>query len=365
MFKKIFKFVLKFFYLILYRKVEKTSDLKSPNFNKIILDKISSDTFPERKYHLYEITKGRIYTDTIENVAIIENNKLINDLCFQQKDGEIKPINFNTVLKSGTPRFKKKIDGTVLSLVQGASGNNYFHFLFDIIARLKLCEERYPLNKINYFYVPGVYDWQKKIFGVFNIEIDRLISSKKNKHIEADKIIAIDHPWYYKGIIHSEVENLPDWIVLWLRKKFINLTTKFDCCDKVFIDRSESEFKHCQFQNNNEIINFLSTKGFKSYKIGKLDFFEQVYLFKNAKTIIGPHGAAFANIIFCKPQTNIIEIIPDTYLNKKCVRISQILNLNHKRITTPELENNNKEKIGDMNFSIKKIDEIIKKINYQ
>ena len=45
-------------------------------------------------------------------------------------------------------RIKKKFNGTVFSMIQGASGNNYFHFLFDIITRLKLCEEKYPLNNI-------------------------------------------------------------------------------------------------------------------------------------------------------------------------------------------------------------------------
>ena len=86
------------------------------------------------------------------------------------------------------------------------------------------------------------------------------------------------------------------------------MATKFNCNDKIFIDRSESQFKHCQFQNNKEIITFLNSKGFTSYKIGQLDFFEQIYLFNNAKIIIGPHGAAFSNIIFCKPKTKIIEL---------------------------------------------------------
>ena len=69
-----------------------------------------------------------------------------------------------------------------------------------------MCEEIYDLNKISYFYVPGIFNWQKKIFGSFGIQKDRLINSKKNKHIEADKIIAVDHPWYHSGVIHSEVE---------------------------------------------------------------------------------------------------------------------------------------------------------------
>ena len=41
-------------------------------------------------------------------------------------------------------------------------------------------------------------------------------------------------------------------------------------------------------------------------------FCEQVALFYNAKEVIGLHGAGFANTIFCKHETKIIEMRPDT-----------------------------------------------------
>ena len=50
--------------------------------------------------------------------------------------------------------------------------------------------------------------------------------------------------------------------------------------------------------------------------------------------MVGAHGAAFANIIFCKPKTKIIEIIPSNHPNKQCERISKILNLRYFRIKT-------------------------------
>ena len=35
---------------------------------------------------------------------------------------------------------------------------------------------------------------------------------------------------------------------------------------------------------------------------------DQIRIFNNAKTIIGLHGAGFANISFCKPKTQVIEL---------------------------------------------------------
>ena len=365
MIKKKFQFIFKTFFqkffILIYGKVKKLDKFDSIDFKKTILKNIKSDTFPEKKYHIYEISDGRIYTDTVENVAIIKNDTIIPNISYQQINSELKPSECNKVLKIGTPRIKKKFKGNVLSMVQGASGNNYFHFLFDVIVRLKICEEKYNLSNINYFYVTNELNWQKKIFSIFGIEKEKLINSEKYRHIQADKIIAVDHPWYHKGKVHDEVKNIPTWIVFWLRNKFLNMAKKFDNNEKIFIDRSESKFKHCQFQNNDEIISFLKTKDFTSYRVGQLDFFEQIYLFNKAKIIIGPHGAAFANIIFCNPKTNIIEILPESHPSQKCARLSKILNLNHLRISTPELSADEKE-FGDIKFGIEEIDKLIKKI---
>ena len=99
--------------------------------------------------------------------------------------------------------------------------------------------------------------------------------------------------------------------------------------DKIFIDRSESEFTHCQLQNNEEISSHLIGKGFTKYKVGQLSFENQIYLFKNAKIIIGVHGAAFANLAFCSPNTKIIEIKPVYHPNFVSKTISNIKIFRH------------------------------------
>ena len=66
----------------------------------------------------------------------------------------------------------------------------------------------------------------------------------------------------------------------------------------------------CYVKKMNQEPNYLEGKGFKSYKTGELPFLNQVYLFNNAKQIVGAHGAAFANLVFCKKDTKIVEIKP-------------------------------------------------------
>ena len=129
--------------------------------------------------------------------------------------------------------------------------------------------------------------------------------------------------------------------------RYLKHAKSFDCSEKVYIDRSESPFEHCQIQNNLEIINYLESKGFKSYKTGELPFLNQVYLFNNAKQIVGAHGAAFANLVFCKKDTKIVEIKPTNRPNLVSRTISETQNLKFNLIETEVLPEDQK-KDGDM-----------------
>ena len=34
----------------------------------------------------------------------------------------------------------------------------------------------------------------------------KLIDSNSHRHVQADKILTVDHPWYYKGFVQNEVK---------------------------------------------------------------------------------------------------------------------------------------------------------------
>ena len=102
----------------------------------------------------------------------------------------------------------------------------------------------------------------------------------------------------------------------------------------------------------------LKKKGFVVYKVGELDFFEQIHLFQNAKIIIGAHGAAFANLIFCKPNTKILDIIPENHPNTVDETIAKLKNLDFKFIKTKEMPAEKKTN-GDIFLPIEKIDSIL------
>ena len=68
--------------------------------------------------------------------------------------------------------------------------------------------------------------------------------------------------------------------------------------------------------NEQPLLDLLASLGIQAVEPQDLPFPEQVGLFANADVVIGPHGAGLANIVFCKPKSYVIELIPSEYRNK-------------------------------------------------
>ena len=80
---------------------------------------------------------------------------------------------------------------------------------------------------------------------------------------------------------------------------------------KIYINRKDAPLKHRNQRsiiNENEVEEFLQKKGYVSLTLSEFNFIQQVNLFNNAESIVGLHGAGFANVIFCSPKTNILEL---------------------------------------------------------
>ena len=359
--KLFYKSIVKLFFETLYGNITLPKTTRGI-IKKIEIEKTFFKPFKNKHYKIYIVKNSRIYTDNNENVAIIKNNTILPHISFQQVYGQLRNHSYNSVLNNGTPAFVKKIKGKIFNLCQGASGNNYFHFLFDIIPKIYLLSSKIDLNQIDFFYVSEPKKWQIEILKILGINQKKLLNSKIYKHISADEIYAVDHPWYMRGFVNYEIRNMPEWVVLSLREKFLKYSKKIPIADKIFIDRSDSIYDHCKLTNNKEIIDFLSEKNFKTYQVSKLNFFEQVYLFNNAKIIVGPHGAAFSNIIFSNPGLKIIELIPKNHPSIKCKKFSDLLGFEYTRVNLDLVDNQNKDKTGDMKISIPQLSEILKNI---
>ena len=316
-------------------------------------------------YKIYIIKHCKLYTDTVNDAAFIIKDKIIDGPSYQFRSENFQgvknsDISQNIVFKKGTPRIKRKINGTVFSLLTGGAGNsNYWHWLFDVLPRFKILENQYNLNDIDYFLFPDTKErFQKETLDLLGIPKSKILSSKDFRHIEAKQIITVDHPYVLKNNPTAEIQNIPSWILNYLNEKFIPKYKEIKLPQKIYIDRKDSKSNHRHLRkiiNEKEVKNYLIKKGFSIIALSEFSFLDQINLFSNAKQIIGLHGAGFANLVFCKPETLALEVKSEVAA-PVIGNLAKKLGLNFKEMSIKPEKNPNNDQQGLIYVSIKDLE---------
>ena len=85
----------------------------------------------------------------------------------------------------------------------------------------------------------------------------------------------------------------------------------------------------------------------------KLSFEEQIKIFNSAQIVVANHGAGLTNIIFCKTNTQIVEIESPNFKCDVFRNISNYLNLHYKKVKANLKTSNNEEifvELKNLNF---------------
>lgn len=246
----------------------------------------------------------------------------------------------NPALTKGTPRPVACYQGNLVSLLTGGGGNyNYYHWLYDVLPRIRLCEYLVDLEHIDYFLVPELsHHFQLATLDLLNLSRSKLISSDATPHLRAENLIVTEHP-------NPNPSNLPRWIVDWLRAKFLPEASKLKETlnqgfnSRIYIERGDSVNKR-RLLNEAEVVDFLENSGFSSYRLSQLSVLEQICLFSNAEIVVGVHGAGFANLAFSPRKAKVLEIFSKDYQPRMYERISSCNGLHYAPIVSRDVELN-------------------------
>ena len=288
-------------FFLLYGRIKGIID---PINEKKLTIKISK--LDNHNYKTYQIKDARLYTDTINDTAVILNNKIVEGASFQLRPTVNSNIRDNIIFTKGTPRIKRNINGTVLSLLTGGAGNsNYWHWLFDVLPRIKIANKILDYKKIDKFLVPSIKKkFQIQSLDLLNIEKKKILTSNKFRHISTSSLIVTDHPYVLMNNPSIEIQQMQSWIIEWLRNSFlVKSNISKSVIKKIYLERNNFDNKNKikrKITNEEEIKSTLLKKDFYAINPEILSFSEQINLFSNADFIIGLHGAAFANIVFSK-----------------------------------------------------------------
>jgi len=314
--KKIYNLFIQKIFKLIYGTVKIASE---ENLRKLLKKKTTK--IEEISYKIFKIEQCRLYTTSVHDQSVIIDNQLIdgpsfqlridkNDKLYARNNGDISE---NIVLKIGTPRIKKKIKGKVFSLLAGgAAKTNYFHWLFEILPKLEILNSIENLNDIDYFLLPSTkMNHHIETFKLLDISKKRLLDSNSFKHFSCEELTVVDHPFRITNNTVYDTQNIPNWIFKWLRKKFLIHKTSQNFPKKIFIDRSVSISKYRSLSNHNEVYDLFKKFDYHFIQPENYSVRDQINMYNSAEKIAGLHGAGFANICFCKPNTKIIEFKTD------------------------------------------------------
>lgn len=293
--RNIYKILVKKLFFIIYGKIILETNVKKNIYKKFKFK------YQQNKISVFNVNNCRVFTDTRDVAYISKNNELITDLSIQLA----KNINDNFVIKNGTPKFFKSISGNSISLLSGSPANqNYFHWIFDVIPRFFLISQFYKFNKNDNFIIAAKREkFQNESLEILGVK--KIINLLNVKHLKTRNLYCVQP----EMIKYAHKTHFPEWMLEFLKKKFLIKKFKSLNFDKIYISRNDSQYKHLRYcENEKELISFLKQKKFKVIEMSGYSIKQQAYIFNKAKCIISIHGAAFANMVFCNKNCKIIEL---------------------------------------------------------
>lgn len=199
------------------------------------------------------------------------------------------------------------------------------HWMFDILPRLCLLERSgIPIDK----YVIGKlsHSFQYESLQMLGLPLDKLIQVDSNDfHFQAKTLVVPAVP-----VI---IGKSPQWAFQFIRERLQSMMHSIEPMEgyeKIYITRKDAKMRYVL--NEEEVMSLLASKGYKCVALTTLSVQEKIALFASAKEIIAPIGSGNANLVFCNPDTKIIELTPYSIVDDYFWRISCLAKLEYYEV---------------------------------
>ena len=205
--------------------------------------------------------------------------------------------------------------------------DNYFHFMTEILDKILIMESANYTGK----YMLFLSSWAKEIVGLIGINPNRIIWIRKD---EDEKILLIRRALVIEGF------------GVWLKKGIQTLNKYGQEMNKLYGNiQGYPEKIYLKRVGKRKLLNaedLLIKYGFFTVVPEKISLEEEIKYFANAQTVVIPHGAAMANVIFLRDRMNVIEIFPRNWVNLASLPIIESKNINYHMLVESGLGNSSK-----------------------
>ncbi len=261
---------------------------------------------------IVHVPSGHLF---VQDAVFAKSPKLVRESTYWD------PIHAQLAHGSVPKRAQKVGDNNTL-IFAISNPSNYFHWLIDELPWL-LRSKMYS-KEINYLHSGPLEIYQKGMLDFLSIKS------------------TMSSPWIHvsKTLVPIKRENSGDFSrenIEITRKYFSELSFSNRCMSqrRIYVSRRLSSRA---LKNELKVEAYLRTKGFAILFLEEMSFSDQIQAFQTADFVISPHGAALANLLFCKKGTNIVEIFDPTYSNTCFRDLSEVLELRHSFVSYSTIE---------------------------
>ena len=254
---------------------------------------------------LFSFFEGSKYIEYQSERVVINQGLAVKDVCL------VDNINGANHYKEDVPIYERiasvkdseccHLEGDNLCLISTQWGeSNIFHLLFDSIAKLSIVSEIIDINKVVVL-VPSNNGRLKEFLNIFNIRYQEFPS---NKFCCANVLIPS---------MPSALGVVPFNVVKWFEALGNSIVGDKNLPEYFFIGRKSPSKR--LILNQDDLLTTL--RGFADFKLVYLEDYSmenQIKLFKNAKCVVGPHGAGFSWGVF-NTSAKYFEIFSPFYKN--------------------------------------------------
>jgi len=264
---------------------------------------------------------------------------------------------------------------------------HYFHFFYAVLIPLILeyIEYKKKYENVTFIIKDDVGPFFRILFELpIDIKIQNFLIDNNEKNIEKKYLIPLDtqvmdkksirwiklkragfftksmclkiNKWFNEQVNHYDFYIHPPKysidILIIERKTNISYKSLYGKETNNIFKKTGSERRY--IMNHKEFVKYIKdyypNKNIINISTEYLPIFEQYYIFNNTKILIGQHGASFANIIFMKKNSIVIEIMCKERLNENWfLELSKVCNnINYKQyLTDNEIVNINLNDFGN------------------
>jgi capsular polysaccharide biosynthesis protein len=196
-----------------------------------------------------------------------------------------------------------RLERIVVSMPWGAI-YNYGHFLLDCLPTVAAVLEIPELEAYTFAF-PSLQPWHRRhleLLGVHGrVELGEGDARWRGSIFQVSDLVfssAMGHNLYHPNVNYRTVRD---------RQLARKLSTPF-AYEKIYITRRGNPKR--VFCSERTLEERLRELGFAIVAPEHHTIDEQIDIFRNADVIVGCAGAAFANVVYCRPDTTVVEITP-------------------------------------------------------